>query len=57
MLYRWASFSFYGYLNRRSVTVVMHERRRREEEKAKASSAVTEAKKLIAQVNIPEYAF
>jgi hypothetical protein len=32
MLYRWASFSFCGFLKRQSGTVVTHEHRRREEE-------------------------
>lgn len=57
MLYRWASFSICGVLNRQSGTVVTHECRRRGEAQANASSAITEAKKLIAQVNIPEYDF
>jgi hypothetical protein len=45
------------WLFQQSGTVVTHEHRRREEEQAKASSTITEVKKLIAQLNIPEYAF
>lgn len=57
MLCRWASFSICGFLNRQSRTVVTHECRRRGEAQAKAISAITEAKKLIAQVNVLEYDF
>lgn len=45
------------WLFKQSGIVVTHECRSRGQAQAKASSAITEAKKLIAQVNIPECDF